>query len=341
MKNNKSFEDKVFDVVFILLVIRLFYALFSATYLTTSDFFLSLFGAVFIGFLLLVFLRAFSKEFNFESNSATKNNSGSSALLEHNVFNTIEKKYRDLAQEYTNNKEHKKAAHIYMKLLKDNFAAANVLYEGEYYLEAATIQLKYLKNKPKAADCFEKGKAYHDALNLYKELNYFEKTGDMYVCLNNRVEADKAYNQAVEEHTNSKQFIKASQLLRTKLKDKKAAQKLLLEGWDKKIQANECLTTYFQHLGKEKKMEEEIQLVYNTKTDVTNKEVFFQVIKKQFGRNKETNKTIRNISYEIVSQYIDRKPDMATELNYLNTQNTIFTKDVLKYKLLQRKNTNL
>ena len=102
------------------------------------------------------------------------------------------------------------------------------------------------------------------------------------------------------------------------------------------MQRQECLTTYFQHLSSKTPLEEEIQIIYDTKTNDNKKETFIQVIKNQFGKNDTANKKIRTITYEVVAQLIDKKPDIVAELNYLNTQNTTFTKDVMKYKMNRR-----
>lgn len=335
MKNKQSFDKKVIDVVFIVLILKLIYSLLSGFYLGTSEFVMLIFSTVLFSLLLFYVLKRLA---NSEFNTITKNRNGpeSNVLLQSSVFNKIEQKYRTLAQEYVDQKEYKKAANVYMKLLKDNYSAANVLYNGELYLEAATIHLKYLKNESKAAECFEKGKAYKDALHLYLKLNNHEKVGDMYRNMNDVVEAKKAYYKEVDTSIASGQYIKASQLLRSKIKTPKEAQKLLLEGWDKNIQKKECLTAYFQNLSTKKPLDTEIQSIYETKTNPFNKEAFFEVLKTQFGKNKEANKTIRAISYEIVSQLIDKKPEIVSELNYLNTENKSFTKDVVKYKLNRR-----
>ncbi|NHN25748.1 hypothetical protein FIA58_008685 [Flavobacterium jejuense] len=336
MKNKQSFDKKVIDVIFILLILKLIYSLLSGFYLGTSEFIILIVSTVIFSLLLFYVLKRLA---NSEFNSTIKNGNGpeSNVLLQSSVFNQIEQKYRDLAQEYVKNKEYKKAAHVYMKLLKDNYTASNVLYDGGLYIEAATVNLKYLKNESKAAECFEKGKAYKDALHLYKKLENHEKVGDMYMHMNELEEAQKAYYTVVDTDVGVKQYIKASHVLKDKIKAPEEAQELLLEGWEKNIQNKDCLQAYFQNLKDKNNLEENIQTIYDTKTIETNKESFFQVIKGQFGKNDKVNKTVRSISYEIVSQLMDKKPEIVSELNYLNAQNTSFAKDVMQYKLNRRK----
>lgn len=335
MENKRSFEKKVMDVVFIILLTKVIYSLISGFYLESNDFVILMLTTVVISLVLYKVLKRLSN--SGESINRSDNGLGSNVLLETSVFNKIEQKYRSLAEEYVAQKEYKKAAHVYMKLLKDNYTAANVLYDGELYIEAATINLKYLKNETKAAECFEKGKAYTEALRLYEKTNNFEKVGDMYVNLNDIERAHKAYYKVTDDNVNKGQYVKAAQILREKIKAPKEAQELLLDGWDKNLQRQECLTIYFQHLEQKTSLEEEIQIIYDTKTNVNNRETFIQVIKNQFGKNNTINKKIRTITYEVVAQLIEKKPEIVSELNYLNTQNTTFTKDVMKYKLSSRR----
>lgn len=336
MENKRSFEKKVMDVVFIILLTKVIYSLISGFYLGSNDFVILMLTTVVISLVLYKVLKRLSN--SGESINRSDNGLGSNVLLETSIFNRIEQKYRDLAQEYIKNKEYKKAAHVYMKLLKDNYTAANVLYEGEFYLEAAAVNLKYLKNENKAAECFEKGKAYKKALDLYEKLNNYEKVGDMYVKLNNKEKAHKAYYKVADDNVISGQYVKAAQILREKIKAPKEAQELLLDGWEKGFQREECLSNYFQFLQKKKEIDQEIQIIYDTKTNDNNKRIFLQVIKKQFGKSDKMNKRIRDISYEIVAQYIHKSPEIVSELNYLNVQNTTFTKDALRFKLNKRRN---
>lgn len=331
-ESKKFFSTKIIDVVFIILLIRIIYSLFFVFYISIGDFVFLLFTSIGFSLLLYYLLKKVSNSDGFSSFWSNSNGSGSSVLLHSSVFNQIEQKYRNLAQEYIKQKEYKKAAHVYMKLLKDNYEAAEVLYGGGLYMEAATVNLKYLKNENKAAICFEKAKAYKEALNLYLKLDEHEKVGDMYVQLNEVNKAKIAYYRKKDQLIASGQYLDASKLSRTKLKLPNEAQRILLEGWDKNIEAKECLHAYFQNLDQDSDLETEMQTIYETKTN-DSKVKFLQVIKNQFGKNASVNKKIRNISYEIVSHLVQKNPDIISELNYLNVQNTTFAKDVLKYKL--------
>jgi tetratricopeptide (TPR) repeat protein len=330
MKNKHTFENKVFQVVVILLLIKIFYVFYAAMFLTSSEFLLSFVGTLFIGFFLLLFLRSFKNGFgSFWSNSSDY---GSSVLLQSSVFDQIEQKYRTLAKEYIKQKEYKKASHIYMKLLKDNYEAAEVLYAGELYMEAATVNLKYLKDEKKAALCFEKAKAYKEALNLYLKLDDHEKVGDIYAQLNEFSKAKMAYHRKKDELIHDGLYLEASELYRTKLKSPTDAQNTLLEGWDKNCNAKECLILYFNKLANKEDLALEIQTIYETKIKES-KSLFLIVLKSQFGKDAIVNKKIRDISYQIVSELSHKNPNIISELNYLNIQNTTFVKDVLKYKL--------
>jgi tetratricopeptide (TPR) repeat protein len=337
MENKRTFEYKVFQVVVIILLIKMFYVFYAAMFLTSSEFLLSFVSTLFIGFLLLLFLRSFKNGFSgFWSYSSGY---GSSVLLHSTVFNQIEQKYRNLAQQYVKQKEYKKAAHVYMNLLKDHHAAASVLYDGDLYLEAATLYLKYCKDEKKAALCFEKAKAYKEALHLYLKLDDHEKVGDMHVHLNEITKAKMAYHRKKDELIRIGLYLDASELYRTILKSPTDAQNTLLEGWNKNCDAKECLTMYFNKLAKKEDLATEIQTIYETKTKES-KSLFLEVLKSQFGKDAVVNKKIRDLSYQIVSELVHKNPHLISELNYLNVQNTTFTNDILKYKM-KRNNKKL
>lgn len=342
MKNNTSFENKIIDVVFVILVIKIGYTLLLVIYLPASEFILSLLSTIFISFLLLYVLRGFKKGFGFQSNNSFNNSSSSSSvMLETSIFSRLQKKYLDLAQSYVDQKEYKKAAHIHMRLLKDNYTAAEVLNDGGLYLEAASIYSKYLRDDHKAAACFEKGKAYKDALNLYLKTGEEEKAGDMYKKLNDIESANKCYNKAVQQEIELGKYIKASQIIRHKIKSHSRAQQLLLEGWNKNFEKLECLTNYFKNLDTGISLEGEIKSIYHEKTNISNRIVYFHVLKNLYGKSTSLDKLIRNISYEIVAQLMDSHIDLVAELNYLNSDNKNFAKDVLKYKITSRNKKRL
>ncbi|MBC8884288.1 hypothetical protein H9X57_15610 [Flavobacterium piscinae] len=63
-KKYQSFEDKVFAVVVILLLIKVIYILLSIGDVTSVQFMNSFFGTLFFGILILVLLRGFTGNFD-------------------------------------------------------------------------------------------------------------------------------------------------------------------------------------------------------------------------------------------------------------------------------------
>lgn len=262
--------------------------------------------------------------------------SGSSALIDSERFARIQSRYEKLAQEFEDRKDYTKAAHIYMKLLKNRYKAAEVLEKGELYSEAAAIHLKYLNNKPKAAECYEKGHVYKQAIELYRELNQHEKVGDLYTILKDKTEADKYYNRVIEEYKGNGQYVKASFIYKDKTKNIDEAQEVLLTGWKNKKDAANCLNNYFANIKSTKKLSGAITSIYDAEVTTENSELFLQVMKQEFKKHQDLEELTKNIAYEIVADKISTKPEIASELISFNPKNKSMIKDVMKYKLKKK-----
>jgi tetratricopeptide (TPR) repeat protein len=262
--------------------------------------------------------------------------SGSSALIDSERFASIQSRYEKLAQEFEDRKDYTKAAHIYMKLLKNRYKAAEVLEKGELYSEAAAIHLKYLNNKPKAAECYEKGHVYKQAIELYRELNQHEKVGDLYTILKDKPEADKYYGRVIEEYKGNGQYVKASFIYKDKIKNIDEAQEVLLTGWKNKKDAANCLNNYFANIKPTKKLSGAITSIYNAEVTNENSELFLQVMKQEFKKHQDLEELTKNIAYEIVADKISTKPEIASELISFNPKNKSMIKDVMKYKLKKK-----
>ncbi|MBB4801937.1 tetratricopeptide (TPR) repeat protein [Flavobacterium nitrogenifigens] len=267
------------------------------------------------------------------SSSRSISRSGSSALLDSQRFNTLQDRYEKLAEKYIEQKEYSKAAHIYIKLLKNYNKAAGVLENGEMYNEAAAIYLKYLNNKAKAAECYEKGHAYRQAIEIYKELNQDEKTGDLYLILKEKKEADKYFQKVIDRYKANFQYVKASLIYKNKIGNISEAQVLLREGWRTNKDAYNCLNNYFSNIKTTDELAETISEVYGKDVSETNSESFLQAIKQEFKRDQKMEELTKNIAYEIVANKIDKKPEIALELLHFNEKNRSMLKDVMKYKI--------
>jgi tetratricopeptide (TPR) repeat protein len=300
--------------------------------------------AIFIVILVLALIVVMAINNSYSSSSSMsssqpkkKSGSGSSALIDSERFAIIQSRYEKLAEKFTEKKDYTKAAHVYMKLLKNHHKATEVLEKGELYNEAAVIHLKYLNNKNKAAECYEKGHVYKQAIELYIELNQHEKVGDLYTILKNKEEADKYYNIVVESYKGNSQYVKASLIYKDKIKDINEAQEVLLTGWKNNKDAANCLNNYFVNIKSTEKLSGAIISIYNTEVSLDNSEMFLQVMKHEFKRNQDLERITKNIAYEIVADRINKTPEIVSELIYFNKNNKSLLKDVMKYKLKVKK----
>lgn len=315
-------------IVLILIIVRVLFAFLSKSFTDTN------------AFLILIVLGLFILYIIFYVNTspvATTTTSGGNVLLETTQYDRLHSRYEKLANDFVEKKQYEKASHVYLKLLKDNQKAAFVLEQGERYPEAAAIYLKYAKNKPKAAECYEKGKVYKEAIPLYKDLNEFEKVGDLYQLTHKKQEANNYYNRVIEEYQTKFQFVKASLVYKNKIKDSSQAQKLLLEGWKTNKDASNCLNNYFENISDETVLKKEIDHIYQHHTTETAKEPFLHALKIIFSKKQPLETQTKNIAYEIIAEKIASKPELASELIHFNKKDQSITKDILKYKL-NRKN---
>lgn len=260
-----------------------------------------------------------------------------SFLIDSKRFNTLQGRYEKLAEQYEDNKEYAKAAHIYLKLLKNHHKAAEVLEKGELYTQAAAIYLKYHKNKKKAAECYEKGHAYNNAIELYKELEEFEKVGDLYLILNIREEADKYFHKVILNYCTTFQYVKGALIFKNKIGNIEEAQELLMRGWRMNKDAGKCLNYYFANINSAEELSIAIQSVYKDEASIPNISVFLHLLKHEYTKYEALEETIRNIAYEIAAERIDYNTDIASELIHFNENNKSMLKDVMKYKLKMRK----
>lgn len=267
------------------------------------------------------------------SQQGNANRVGANVLLDTNRFSSLLQRYEKLALDFVDKKEYEKASHVYRKLLQNNVAAAQVLERGALYQEAAVTYLKLCQNKEKASECFEKGRSYREAIELYKEMDQKEKVGDLYLLLHQKDQADLYFNKVVDEYKTNNQFVKASLILRNKVKNTTVAQEMLLEGWRTDRDASNCLNNYFVNVPEIKNLQKEIRRIYDTETNDKNVESFLQLLKVEFKKDPALETLTRTIAYEIVAAKIEKKPEISTDLLTFNKGNTSLSKDIMRYKM--------
>ena len=265
---------------------------------------------------------------------------GSGAIsLGDDSFYKLRMQYLETAKQLINEKEYEKAAFVYLKLLKDPHSAARVLEEGGLYAEAAALHLKN-NDKINAARLYEKAKMYEKAIELHEELKNFEQAGDLYLKIGKQEEAMQAYNKVVEDHKKNNRYLQAEKVLLYKMGDFNGAQKLLLDGFEKEIQAQDCLNKYFSNTPTEN-LESAVSSLYFRKKHEHAADIFLKGVAKSYERHEFIPWAVRDIYHELLSQEIHKDHLKINLLKALYPNDKSLIKDTLKYSLQTKKEARL
>ncbi len=279
--------------------------------------------------IMMVLMRLEDKERN--QNPLGRKSGGGNFYVETSLFDKIRNKYEELAQKYIDEKDYKKAAKVYMNLLRDHYRGAKTLEDGGFYNEAAVIYLKKLKNRSEAANCYEKAKQYRKAIDLYKELEQKEKVGDLYREINDVKNANTYYQMVVDDYVNNNQMVKGSLIYRKKMEMPDEAQKILLKGWEEDRDAFNCLNNYFANIFDVKNLDRQIQELYE-KTPSEKKITYLEAMKYEFKKDPKLQVTARNIAYEIIAEKVTSHSEIVNELKHFNPDDEVILKDISRYK---------
>ena len=330
--NRQKFIDKFMAAFFILVIIKvigilaqLFHQSFWSVIGTLVIF------AIVALIIFVVLLRLEDKEKEKNSSGRRGGKGGGNFYLEPSLFDKIRSKYEDLAQKYIDEKDYRRAAKVYMNLLRDNYRGAKTLEDGSLYNEAAVIYLKKLKNKSEAANCYEKAKQYRKAIDLYKELEQKEKVGDLYREINDAKNANTYYQMVVDDYVSNSQMVKGSLIYRKKMEMPDEAQKILLKGWEEDRDSFNCLNNYFANIFDVKKLDKQIQELYE-KTPSDKKITYLEAMKYEFKKDPELQPTTRNIAYEIIAEKVATRSEIVNELKHFNPDDEVILKDISRYK---------
>ena len=245
---------------------------------------------------------------------------------------TLRSRYQQLALDFIEQKEYEKAAFIYMKLLKNSFAAAGALEKGGLFSEAAAVYLKHCQNKAKAAECYENGNMFVEAIELYEELHQHEKVGDLYIKLNKRKNAHEHYEKVISAYREKHQYVKASLIYMKKMYMPSAAQEMLMTGWHENRDGQNCLGCYFQNIDDEKQLENEFRMVQRTAVNAKNCGAFLEVLRNQKKRSDGLS-DLNQIAYEVISTYAVSNPSIVHELKRFIPHDTRLPRDTSGYLL--------
>lgn len=331
---NKEFKI-VGIIVLVVIVFTVLYFIISIVNATDIKPFR--FPIVIIFIIVARVLSTFFAKGNRRSESSFKSNSvsgGGIGMLDSTSYQNLYGKYQELAEKYIDQKQYKKAAHVYHKLLKNSAKAAQILEEGKFYNDAAYLHLKYTGNKKRAAECFEKGKAYAKAFELYKELELYEKAGDMVVLMSREDKAVEFYLKAIDNYISTKKYIKAAQLYTTKLDDPEEGRRQLFNGW-MFYQDVDYLDRYLDTYTDEEILLKEINEIRKTVSGVK-VEVLLKVLKKKYTAYPTLQPELRQLGYELIAERIATNALMADELKFFNTEDKMLRRDILRYKTRRR-----
>lgn len=284
-----------------------------------------------IAFIIMIVITALKDKEQNQQNSGRRGSGGGNFYLETSLFDRIRNKYEELAEKYIAEKDYKKAAKVYMNLLQDNFRGAKTLENGGFYNEAAAVYLKKLNNKSEAASCYEKAKQYKKAIDLYKEMQQKEKVGDLYKELNDLKNAHSYYQMVADDYTANSQMVKASLIYSKKMELPEKAQKVLLKGWNEDKDAFNCLNNYFANVYDIKKLETEIQNLYQ-KTPSYKKMIYLEAMKHEFKKDTKLQDVTRTIAYEIIAEKVGTRSEIINELKYFNPDDSVILKDISRFK---------
>ena len=247
-------------------------------------------------------------------------------------FYQLEEQYRKTALALIAKKEYEKAAFVYLKLLKNDYLAAQTLENGKLYMQAAAIYLKHGNNKVKAAECYEKGNMTYKAIELYEELENFSKVGDLYLSLHKRELANQYFTKTAEKLMGNNQYFNAAAVFQNKIEDLSGAQTILLKGWENNCEDYNCLIKYYDNISDSKDLRNQYDYIYQQKLTDRNKMTFLKVIQHEFKNKRELQKHLKDIGYEIIAQGAAKQPQIVQELKKFNMDDKEIVKDISRFR---------
>jgi tetratricopeptide (TPR) repeat protein len=328
---NRKFLDKFLVAFFVLVLFKIIAIIAQWSQQAIQDALAGVFKFIFFVCIVVVLIVLLQSKEKDPLPPVQKKYGGNGVPLDSSIFDRLKNMYEDIAEKHIQNNEYKKAAVVYMNLLKDYYRAAKTLENGEFYNEAAAVYLKKLNNKADAANCYVNAKQYDKAIILYKELQQKEKVGDLYKMIDDLENAFLFYQMVVDDYLMSYQMVKASLIYRNKMDMHQEAQKILLRGWEENHDPLNCLQNYFANIADVKVLGQEIQQIYS-RTPSDKKIIYLEAMKKEFKKAPELRVPTRNIAYEIIAEKVTTRSEIVNELKHFNPDDEVILKDISRYK---------
>jgi hypothetical protein len=147
------------------------------------------------------------------------------------VWGELAREYRRLAHEATARGDHRRAAYLYGVLLRDLRAAANALMAGGLFRDAALILRDKIGDEFAAASAYEQAGDYDEAVRLFEKLGQYQRAGDLLRRLGDDARADEFFTRAADVLAQTRQWVAAGDLIRTKVGDRTRAASYYRAGW--------------------------------------------------------------------------------------------------------------
>ncbi|MCF6406947.1 hypothetical protein L3C95_28870 [Chitinophaga filiformis] len=252
----------------------------------------------------------------------------------------LTRKYEQQAAKALEEGDHRKAAYIYAHLLRNLHRAATVLEEGRFYHEAAALYMDRLGQPVKAAECFEKGGLLLEAINIYKKLEKYEKTGDLYKQLSQEKPAQQYFQLAVDAAMHKKDHLEAARILQHKSGKPEEACEVLLDGWQHGNQDKDCLSQYL-HLAKsidEDSFPGKMRIIYEQKTPKHKIDHLVEIfLASRKSMNEAAQHTAVEIAFEVISPQIAAgREEKLSVLKKMLPDDKELSADIYRYTTQQR-----
>jgi hypothetical protein len=143
-----------------------------------------------------------------------------------------------------------------------------------------------------------------EAIDIYKQLEYYEKTGDLLQLLTQQEAAEKYFRLSVDAALQKHDYLDAARILNNKAGYPQEAKSILLQGWNAGQQAQACLTTYFYNIknNQEEKLPVHIRQVYEQQVPTVRRSEFLQVLVSVYPHiNEAAQQVSTDITYETIS----------------------------------------
>lgn len=156
---------------------------------------------------------------------------GGSWHVEETMLDQIRREYRRVAKQAEDAGDHRRAAWVYGKLLKDWAGAANCLRRAGLHADAAKVFEQKLHNVAQAAEEYDKAGDIQNALRLYRRQERFEPAAAMLRRVGQEQEAIAEFERAAEKLASLHHWHRAGVMLRDQAHQSDKAEAMFLRGW--------------------------------------------------------------------------------------------------------------